>query len=85
MLQDNIVLYFMTKSNIQSYVKDTEILVIKKCNSEVCYNSFLQRVSRYLYTGSVNFSVLVNYVQALLGCSLRPTFQHISPCSCGEE
>jgi hypothetical protein len=31
MLQDNLVLFFMTKENIQSYVKDTEILVTKKC------------------------------------------------------
>lgn len=29
MLQDNLVLYFKTKANIQSYVKDTEMLVIK--------------------------------------------------------
>lgn len=55
MLQDNLVLYFMTKANIQSYVKDTKILVRKKRTSEVCQNLFLQCVSRYLYTGSVNF------------------------------
>jgi len=36
MLQDNLVLYFKTKANIQSYVKNTEILVIKKYNSEAC-------------------------------------------------
>jgi len=36
MLQDNLVLYFKTKANIQSYVKDREILVIKKYNFEEC-------------------------------------------------
>jgi len=40
----------MTKANIQSYVKDTEILVIKKCNSEVCQNSFLQCKFHVIFT-----------------------------------
>lgn len=83
MLQDNLVLYFMTKANIKRYVNDTEILVMKKHNFKVCYNSFLRfKVSGYLNVGLVNFSVLVQVtaqfcVKALPGCSLPSAFQHI--------
>jgi hypothetical protein len=40
----------MTNANIQSYVKNTEILVIKKCDSEVCQNSFLQCKFHVIFT-----------------------------------
>jgi hypothetical protein len=73
----------MTKANIKRYVNDTEILVMKKRNFKVCYNSFLRfKVSGYLNVGLVHFSVLVQVtaqscVQALPGCSLPSALQHI--------